>query len=220
MQPSELPKHLQHPLCRNALEPLVIEEAYQQLSQVSPDNLPSSEQEMLFFQVIAYALNRLPALYATSQTGWEMQQKLARETLQDQIKAVVRTGIATVRKNPPRESWQEDHHSLPRPHQAVAASTLMVNFSQSPLADLSQLELDKLLTQHPDHSEAWMQKGWRMFEQKLYESALESFDVAAALSPNNPEVWAMRASILQKLGRYEQAIASYHQANGLTVMHS
>jgi hypothetical protein len=51
-------------------------------------------------QVVAYALNRLPSLYATSEEGWRRQQLKARTELKNQIIMAVRQGFAAVQKDP------------------------------------------------------------------------------------------------------------------------
>ena len=85
-------------LYSNAMEPLVIEEVERQLR-----NLPPKLVEYLNpAQVIAYALNRLPALYATSEQGWHRQQQRAREQFGDQIVVAVRQGLAAVQRDPLR----------------------------------------------------------------------------------------------------------------------
>jgi Late competence development protein ComFB len=81
---------------RNAIEPLVVQELEQQLLC-----LPSQAAKYINpAQVIAYALNRLPALYATSEEGWRRQQMRAREKLKCQIATAVRQGIVAVQQDP------------------------------------------------------------------------------------------------------------------------
>lgn len=53
-------------------------------------------------QVIAYALNRLPALYATSEQGWHRQQQRAKEQFGEQLIVAVRQGLAAVQRDPLR----------------------------------------------------------------------------------------------------------------------
>jgi len=83
-------------LYRNALEPLVTEEVKRQLEQLSPKLVKYINPE----QVIAYALNRLPPLYATSIEGWTRQQQLAKTKLEKQIFLAVRQGLAAVQRDP------------------------------------------------------------------------------------------------------------------------
>lgn len=83
---------------QNALEPLVAEEVRRQMQE-----LPL--QLVLYInpaQVTAYALNRLPPLYATSDRGWQLQQQRAQTELESKIKEAVRWGIAAVQNDPLR----------------------------------------------------------------------------------------------------------------------
>lgn len=86
----------QVPLYRNALEPLVINEVTRQLELLSPKLVKYINPE----QVIAYALNRLPPLYATSVEGWTKQQEIAKTKLEKQIFLAVRQGLAAVQRDP------------------------------------------------------------------------------------------------------------------------
>ena len=88
------------PIYRNAIEPLVAEELEQQLHR-----LPKQIVRYLNpAQVMAYALNRLPALYATSEEGWHRQQVRAKQQLKEQIVTAVRQGLAAVQKDPLKTS--------------------------------------------------------------------------------------------------------------------
>ncbi len=82
----------------NALEPLVREEVEEQIQK-----LPA---KLAFYinphQAIAYALNRLPAFYATSEEGWQRQQQKAKEELGDKIPLAARWGINAVMQDPLR----------------------------------------------------------------------------------------------------------------------
>ena len=81
---------------RNALEPLVTEEVERQLQNLPPKLLKYINPVL----VTAYALNRLPALYATSVEGWQRQQQRAIKELQSKITSSVRQGLAAVQRDP------------------------------------------------------------------------------------------------------------------------
>lgn len=84
---------------RNAMEPLIIEELELQLQ-----NMPAEEVEKINkAEAIAYSLNRLPVLYATTQEGWDWQQERARESFPDLIAKFVSRGI--LRSRQPRGDW-------------------------------------------------------------------------------------------------------------------
>ncbi|MGL5195679.1 MAG: late competence development ComFB family protein [Chroococcales cyanobacterium] len=95
-----------NPLYRNALEPLVVEESQRQLQQLPPKMLGSLKPESVLAQVVAYALNRLPALYATSDRGWQFQQHQAQK-LRPQIVMAVRQGFAAVQRDPLTPVWDD-----------------------------------------------------------------------------------------------------------------
>ncbi|XGV98234.1 MAG: late competence development ComFB family protein [Leptolyngbya sp. BL-A-14] len=83
---------------RNVMESLVVEEVEAQFQK-----LPAKVSRYVNkAEVIAYALNRLPALYATSEKGWEQQGARARRELNNQIVAAVRQAIAAVQRDPLR----------------------------------------------------------------------------------------------------------------------
>lgn len=86
--------------CRNAIEELVIEEVKAQIKSLNS----SLQNQVDACAVIAYALNRLPPMYATTQRGWAQQRKRAREELSDQITGAVRQGMLGIRKDMLRAS--------------------------------------------------------------------------------------------------------------------
>lgn len=55
-------------------------------------------------EVETYALNRLPALYASSEKGWQHQYEKAKRELHHQIRTAVRQAIAAVQVDPLRSS--------------------------------------------------------------------------------------------------------------------
>lgn len=80
----------------NAIEPMVVQEVEDQLRQLPPKMLKYIDP----IQVIAYALNRLPALYATSEEGWHWQQVRAKTKLKGQITTAVRQALIAVQTDP------------------------------------------------------------------------------------------------------------------------
>lgn len=84
----------------NAIEPLVAAEVERQLKRLPPNLLAYINPA----QVMAYALNRLPSLYATSQEGWQRQQERANVRLKNQIVTAVRQGLVTVQTDPLKAS--------------------------------------------------------------------------------------------------------------------
>lgn len=83
---------------RNVMESLVVEEVEKQFQKL-PVKVASYVNKA---EVVAYALNRLPPLYATSERGWQQQRDRARREMNDQIKTAVRQAIAAVQRDPLR----------------------------------------------------------------------------------------------------------------------
>jgi hypothetical protein len=68
-------------------------------------------KEVNFDEIMAFALNRLPGMYATSETGIEQLRTFAMEHLQERIGTVVNDAIFRVTQNP-----RFDVHPLPFSH--------------------------------------------------------------------------------------------------------
>lgn len=82
------------------MEELVTEEVDRRLKMLSPKLAKYIDR----LQVIAYALNRLPPLYASSQEGARHQKQRGRYKLYEQIKTAVSQGLNAVQCDPLRVS--------------------------------------------------------------------------------------------------------------------
>lgn len=82
------------------MEPLVVEEVDKQIKTLSPKVV----QYLNKAEVIAFALNRLPPLYATTEKGWKQQQIKASREMRHQIVASVRQAFAAVQRDPLRSA--------------------------------------------------------------------------------------------------------------------
>ena len=85
---------------RNVMEVLVSEEIEKQLVRL-PNNIQKFVNPI---EVATYALNRLPALYASSQQGYNKQKLKGRSEYSVQITQEVRKGLAAVQKDLLRSS--------------------------------------------------------------------------------------------------------------------
>ncbi len=74
----------------NVMEELVLTEAITRVSAIEA----TGEQALDLGDIAAYALNRLPPLYATTEEGAEFQRQRAQEELQDLIVERVEAAIA------------------------------------------------------------------------------------------------------------------------------
>lgn len=94
--------------CRNALEELVIEEAEAQYKRLGAD----VKKRVDLSEVIAYTLNRLPPMYATTQRGWTQQRKKADQELGDAIIKTVRKGFLSTQSDVLRQNDPIPSHEL------------------------------------------------------------------------------------------------------------
>lgn len=83
---------------RNAMESLTADEVERQFQQIQPRLARYLSKE----EVAAFALNRLPALYATSEKGWRQQCVRGRRDFGTQVTAAVRQGLVAVQRDPLR----------------------------------------------------------------------------------------------------------------------
>lgn len=88
----------QIPTYQNVMEALVAEEVRQQLRHY-PQHLAKYINQI---EVETYALNRLPALYASCTEGWRKQRKRAESEYGEEITQAVRQGLAAVQRDPIR----------------------------------------------------------------------------------------------------------------------
>lgn len=83
---------------RNVMESLVKEEVERQFQLIPPRLARYLNKE----EVTAFALNRLPAMYATSEKGWRQQVIRGRRDCGTQIATAVRQALAAVQRDPLR----------------------------------------------------------------------------------------------------------------------
>jgi hypothetical protein len=86
--------------CRNAIEELVIEETKAQTARLSTERA----EAINLSEVVAHALNRLPAMYATNKVGLLQQRKRALNELKQQIESAVRRALVSVKPDSLRDS--------------------------------------------------------------------------------------------------------------------
>ncbi len=111
-------KNKENFVCFNLMEFLVKEEAYREMQK-----LPVNMAKFIgFAEVCTYALNRLPAMYVSSEEGKQYQLKKAEE-IKDKIHAAVLQGIAAIRRDPLRKSTPLDLYEIDA-HTAFAGFVL------------------------------------------------------------------------------------------------
>ena len=99
----------------NVMELLVKEEVKRQLQPLPP----WVATELKFDDLIAYALNRLPPLYASTLEGIEFQREKADSQLASQIETSVQQALATIKQDPNRETTPLPPLRQAEPHQTA-----------------------------------------------------------------------------------------------------
>jgi len=120
---------------RNVMESLVVEEVEKQF-QALPAKVASYVNKA---EIIAFALNRLPALYATSEKGWQQQRERARKEMDSRIVTAVRQAIAAVQRDPLRVVVPlrvEDNHEAQLALQGLRALLQREELSWGNLVDV------------------------------------------------------------------------------------
>ncbi len=84
----------------NVMERLVAEEVERQKAKLPP----KLREYIKTVEVETFALNRLPALYASSEKGWQLQYEKAGKVHAKTVSQAVRQGIAAVQVDPLRAS--------------------------------------------------------------------------------------------------------------------
>ncbi|MFM7889053.1 MAG: late competence development ComFB family protein [Pseudanabaena sp.] len=87
---------------KNALEEIVVVEVQEQLKLLNK----ASRETINLSEVTAFALNRLPALYASTSRGWLQQRKRAHNELRNQVVIAVRHALLGVKLDPLRKDTQ------------------------------------------------------------------------------------------------------------------
>ena len=95
----------------NVMEKLIAEETNRQMKAYPP----TITKDVRKLDVITFALNQVPPLYASSEEGIAYQTQIAKDTHQKDIKMAVQQAIATVRRNPfrnttPIQSKEQNSH--------------------------------------------------------------------------------------------------------------
>ncbi|ACK67516.1 hypothetical protein PCC8801_3552 [Rippkaea orientalis PCC 8801] len=139
----------------NVMEILVQQEIEKQL-KFYPSNIKAYLNRI---EIATYALNRLPALYASSETGKEQQLKVGQQKYKSEIVAAVRRALAAVERDPLRKS-------------TPLVSTVDAQYK---LAKTALEKLEKLLYRHhllsPNQSLTWNDLAY-VIQQALSKIAL------------------------------------------------
>jgi len=79
--------------------------------------------------------------------------------------------------------------------------------------------LKGLLAKEPDNRNAWVQLGNNYFDANQPMDAVEAYDRALQLQPDDPNILTDQGAMYRRLGWYDKAIANFEQANRLNPNH-
>jgi|GEM_PF-160685 len=103
------------PSLKNTIEDIVVDEATTQIDHLSS----TIKKQINLSEVVAYALNRLPPMYASTDRGWLQQRKRAHNEMEQSISSAVRHAMMAVTRDPlrlvgplPQEELESPVHSL------------------------------------------------------------------------------------------------------------
>jgi hypothetical protein len=128
---------------QNVMELLVQEELEKQLKQCSE----TLTQYINKVEIATYALNRLPALYASCEKGKNMQKLIAQKQYREEVKKAVRQGLAAIQRDPLRISTPLISENDEQYYTAITAlRNLQSLLEEANLLDYKELTWDNLVS--------------------------------------------------------------------------
>jgi hypothetical protein len=210
---------------KNVLEEIVVVEVQAQLKHLSQ---PAREAINLS-EVAAFALNRLPVLYASTSRGWLQQRKRAHNELQHQTVSSVQQALLGVKRDPLRKSTkiaaskvETPAHILTRLQKLFSKPTLRWN--QVPQAFQEAITL---VSHAPEHVSLSINDRNRLREIKGYLQRKDTHQHGLRDWQNNTELpnpelnsYILSASyflsnVLEDLAKQEVKNQLIHMANVL-----
>lgn len=119
---------------KNALESIVVVEAHAQLKHLGQ----SAREAINLSEIVAFALNRLPTLYASTSRGWLQQRKRANNELRNQIVSTVQHALLGVKRDPLRKSTKIAASKVETPAHVLAKLQKLFNKPSLLWRDLPQ----------------------------------------------------------------------------------
>jgi len=119
-------------ICHNALEELVIAEAEAQYKRLGAE----AKTRIDLSEVIAYALNRLPTMYATTQRGWNQQRLKAHKELGETIAKTLKNGFISTQRDSLRKLDPLPNHEVMTPSRALAKLQAILHRDQLKWAEV------------------------------------------------------------------------------------
>ncbi|MBR8827925.1 MAG: late competence development ComFB family protein [Gomphosphaeria aponina SAG 52.96 = DSM 107014] len=124
---------------QNAMELLVIEEIEKQMKDYPLELIHQINK----IEVAAYALNRLPPLYASSEEGLYCQKQLGKKDFQEAISRLVAQSLAVIQQQPVRFYTPLITTEMHELHAAKAAMEELKEFLGFAAQEVSWLEIIK-----------------------------------------------------------------------------
>jgi len=176
--------------CKNAIEDIVLAEASLQLM-----HLPSElQQEIQLNEVVSFALNRLPPMYATTQRGWSKLRDRARTELKEKISQGVKNAIMAVRRDSMR---MVDPLPATELDQVTIALSQLQELLHKP--DLTWVEVPHAVYQALANRKLKMVVG-NTYERRRSSVAQSLSPIHFAFNPNLPQIKHREyTNVLEKL---------------------
>ncbi len=171
---------------KNALEEIVVVEVQDQLKTL---NAPVRESVNLS-EVAAFALNRLPALYASTSRGWLQQRKRAHNELHSQIVKAVQQALLGVKRDPLRHSTKIAASEVETPAHILIRLQKLFNKSSLLWQDVPQAfqEALTIANQQPEYVGLGISDRHRLHDIKGYLQR-------KAATPHNHHDWQTNTDI-------------------------
>ncbi len=80
-------------------------------------------------------------------------------------------------------------------------------------------QAEKILAQDPKNLQAWIQLGNDYFDTEQPQKAINAYDRALELKPDNPNVLTDQGVMYRKVGSYDKAIANFEKAQAIDPKH-
>jgi len=157
---------------KNVLEEIVVLEVQEQLKHLSP----TAREAINLSEVAAFALNRLPALYASTNRGWVQQRKRAHSELQHQIVSAVQQSLLGVRRDPLRKPTKIAASKVETPAHILARLQKLFSKPSLQWQEVPQVfqESLTLVNSTPEYASLSMSDRHRLREIKGYLQRKES----------------------------------------------
>lgn len=94
--------------------------------------------------------------------------------------------------------------------------------AQVPTVNLQQKlnELKSIVAREPGNRQAWVALGNEYFDSNQFMNAIEAYDKALELEPNDANVMTDQGVMFRRLGWFDRAITNFTKANEIDPSHS